>query len=84
MPSRARTRGRCDGANGANGADGAVASRGSIVNVSSVSAFKGANPVAPYAAAKAGLMALTRSVAAECGWPGVRCNCIIPSWVETS
>ncbi len=60
-----------------------VASRGSIVNVSSISALKGANSVASYSAAKAGLIALTRCVAAEYGWQGVRCNCIIPSWVET-
>lgn len=60
-----------------------VASRGSIVNVSSISALKGSNSVASYAAAKAGLLALTRCVAAEYGWQGVRCNCVVPSWVET-
>lgn len=60
-----------------------VARRGSIVNVSSISALRARNSVASYAAAKAGLIALTRCVAAEYGWQGVRCNCVVPSWVET-
>lgn len=60
-----------------------VRSGGAIVNVGSISGLRAANSVAPYAAAKAGLLALTRSVAAEYGWRGVRCNCVVPSWVDT-
>ncbi len=60
-----------------------MAGRGSIVNISSISALKASNSVASYSAAKAALIALTRCVAAEYGWQGVRCNCIVPSWVET-
>ncbi len=60
-----------------------VASRGSIVNISSISALKASNSVASYSAATAALIALTRCVAAEYGWQGVRCNCIVPSWVDT-
>lgn len=60
-----------------------VERRGSIVNVSSISALKAMNSVASYSAAKAGLLALTRCVAAEYGWQGVRCNCVVPSWVDT-
>jgi NAD(P)-dependent dehydrogenase (short-subunit alcohol dehydrogenase family) len=60
-----------------------VARRGSLVNVSSVSAVKAMNSVASYSAAKAGLLALTRCIAAEYGWQGVRCNCVVPSWVDT-
>ncbi len=60
-----------------------VASRGNIVNVSSISALKASNSVASYSAAKAALIALTRCVAGEYGWQGVRCNCIVPSWVDT-
>ena len=60
-----------------------VERRGAIVNVSSISALQARNSVAAYAAAKAGLLALSRSIAAEYGWQGVRCNCIVPSWVET-
>lgn len=56
---------------------------GSIVHVSSISALKAANSVASYSAAKAGLIAFVRCVAAEYGWQGVRCSCIVPSWVDT-
>jgi NAD(P)-dependent dehydrogenase (short-subunit alcohol dehydrogenase family) len=57
--------------------------KGAIVNVSSTSALKASNSVASYSAAKAGLIAFSRCVAAEYGWQGVRCNCVVPSWVET-
>ncbi|HEX6940817.1 MAG TPA: SDR family NAD(P)-dependent oxidoreductase [Longimicrobiales bacterium] len=60
-----------------------VRSRGAIVNVASTSALKGAYSVASYSAAKAGLLALTRCIAAEYGALGVRCNCVVPSWVDT-
>lgn len=57
---------------------------GSIVHVSSISALKAANSVASYSAAKAGLIAFSRCVAAEYGWRGVRCSCVVPSWVYSS
>lgn len=60
-----------------------VERRGAIVNVSSISALKAMHSVASYSAAKAGLIALTRCIAAEYGWQGVRCNCVVPSWAET-
>ncbi len=60
-----------------------IARKGTIVNVASVSALKASYAVASYAAAKAALIALTRCLAAEYGWQGVRCNCVVPSWVET-
>lgn len=60
-----------------------VVRRGAIVNVASISALKASNSVASYSAAKAGLIALTRCIAAEYGGQGLRCNCIVPSWVET-
>jgi len=60
---------------------------GSIINIASVAAWT-ANSSAPYNAAKAGVLALTRTVAAEAGPDGVRCNAIAPGmiltkWVET-
>jgi 3-oxoacyl-[acyl-carrier protein] reductase len=60
---------------------------GSIINIASVAAWN-ANSSAPYNAAKAGVLALTRTVAAEAGPDGVRCNAIAPGmiltkWVET-
>ena len=61
---------------------------GAIVNVSSVAAWVAlGGSDAPYSAAKAGLLALTRSVAAEVGPDGIRCNAVAPGivlskWVE--
>jgi len=60
---------------------------GSIINIASVAAWT-VNSSAPYNAAKAGVLALTRTVAAEAGPDGVRCNAIAPGmiltkWVET-
>jgi len=57
--------------------------RGAIVNVSSIAAFgHGSGNNAPYSASKAGLNALTRSVAVEGGPHGVRCNAVAPGLIE--
>jgi NAD(P)-dependent dehydrogenase (short-subunit alcohol dehydrogenase family) len=56
---------------------------GRIVNVSSVVALR-ANPgQANYAAAKAGLLALTKTVAREMARKGVTCNAVTPGVIET-
>jgi 3-oxoacyl-[acyl-carrier protein] reductase len=56
---------------------------GRIVNVSSVSAER-ANPgQANYAAAKAGLLALTRTVAREMARKGITCNAVVPGLIDT-
>jgi NAD(P)-dependent dehydrogenase (short-subunit alcohol dehydrogenase family) len=56
---------------------------GRIVNVSSVSAVY-ANPgQANYAASKAGLLALTGTVAREMARKGITCNAVTPGVVET-
>ena len=52
------------------------AGSGSIINISSIAALKPSPQAEPYGAAKAGLNALTRSLAFAYG-PEVRCNCII-------
>ena len=53
--------------------------RGSIVNISSIAAYNGGRGrEAPYSAAKAGLLEITRSVAIEAGPHGIRCNAIAP------
>jgi 3-oxoacyl-[acyl-carrier protein] reductase len=56
---------------------------GRIVNVSSVSALI-ANPgQANYAASKAGLLALTGTVAREMARKGITCNAVVPGVVDT-
>jgi 3-oxoacyl-[acyl-carrier protein] reductase len=59
--------------------------RGAIVNMASVAGWIASDAgQAHYCAAKAGVMAFTRSVAAECGKHGVRANAIAPGviWNE--
>jgi NAD(P)-dependent dehydrogenase (short-subunit alcohol dehydrogenase family) len=56
---------------------------GRILNVASVAARIGLKYGAAYAAAKHGLLGLTRSVALEGARKGVTANAICPSWTET-
>ncbi|MFE9019887.1 SDR family NAD(P)-dependent oxidoreductase [Streptomyces sp. NPDC007808] len=58
-------------------------SRGAVVAVASVSALRNGPGNAPYAASKAALMQLCRSVAVDHGREGVRANVVCPSWVRT-
>jgi 3-oxoacyl-[acyl-carrier protein] reductase len=60
-----------------------VRRRGSIVNVSSLSALHGVAGQAAYAASKAGILGLTRSLAREVGKRGVRVNAVVPGFVAT-
>src|SRR5688572_11409488 len=55
----------------------------SIVNVASVHAVQTTPVVAPYAAAKAGMLSLTRSAAIEGKDKGIRCNAVLPGAVDT-
>lgn len=50
----------------------------SIVNTASVSALKAVPNAAAYAVSKAGVISLTKTVAAEEGKRGIRVNCIAP------
>ena len=56
---------------------------GSIVNVSSLSAIRGLPGQAAYAASKAGVLGLTRSLAREVGRRGIRVNAVLPGLVDT-
>jgi len=53
---------------------------GKIINTASMSATI-ANTYAPYAASKAGVVHLTKSLAAEWGRYNINVNCISPTWV---
>src|ERR1700733_1959044 len=56
---------------------------GSIVNVASIAGLAGIADRAAYNASKHGLIGLTRTLAAEWGGRGVRCNAGCPGWVKT-
>lgn len=56
---------------------------GSIVNVSSIHAAVTRDSFFPYAAAKSGLVGLTRSLALDYGPRGVRVNCVCPGFTRT-
>ncbi len=56
---------------------------GRIINISSVVGQGGAAGQANYAAAKAGLFGLTKSVAKELGSRGITCNAVAPGFIET-
>jgi NAD(P)-dependent dehydrogenase (short-subunit alcohol dehydrogenase family) len=59
------------------------AGRGSIVNVSSLHGFATLDGFFPYAAAKSGLVGLTRSLALDYGPHGIRVNVVAPGFVRT-
>jgi len=56
---------------------------GRIVNISSVVGLTGNRGQSNYAAAKAGLIALTKSVAQELAGRGVQANVVAPGFIET-
>ncbi len=57
---------------------------GAIINIGSIAGRNGGGPGAgPYAAAKAGLMTFTRSLAKELAPYGVRVNCVSPGVIDT-
>jgi NAD(P)-dependent dehydrogenase (short-subunit alcohol dehydrogenase family) len=55
---------------------------GSVLHISSIAAY-GASGVAWYGAAKAGLLSLTRSQAAQLGPVGIRVNALCPGIIDT-
>jgi NAD(P)-dependent dehydrogenase (short-subunit alcohol dehydrogenase family) len=56
---------------------------GSIVNIASIAGLVGIADRVAYNASKHGMIGLTRTLAAEWGGRGVRCNAVCPAWVKT-
>ncbi len=57
--------------------------RGAIVTVSSMWGVTGGSCEAPYSAAKAGVIGLTRALAKELGPSHIRVNCVAPGVIDT-
>ncbi len=57
---------------------------GRIINISSISASVGEANASLYAATKAGMYGMTKSLALELAQYNITVNCISPGWVETA
>lgn len=60
-----------------------IAAKGSVINIGSQDAFYGCPGYSHYAACKAAIVGLTRSLARELGTQGVRVNCVAPGITDT-
>ncbi|MFD0112532.1 SDR family NAD(P)-dependent oxidoreductase [Streptomyces sp. NPDC058320] len=56
---------------------------GSLVGTASIAAVQGQPRGQAYAASKAGLVAMMKSIAVELGKHGIRANSLLPGWIST-
>lgn len=61
----------------------AASGGGSIITMASITAFAGSPLISHYAATKAGVVSLTKTLAVELRGHGVRVNAICPGWIGT-
>lgn len=57
--------------------------KGNIINITSISALKGVKGQGNYSAAKAGVIALTKTLSLELAAKNIRVNAIAPGYIET-
>ena len=57
---------------------------GRIINISSIVGYLGGPGQTNYAASKGGLVALTKSIAAEVASRGITANCVAPGFIKTA
>ncbi|MDP2312681.1 MAG: 3-oxoacyl-[acyl-carrier-protein] reductase [Pseudomonadota bacterium] len=57
--------------------------KGAIVNLTSISGIQGNPGQSNYSAAKAGIIAFSRSMAKELGRRNIRVNCVAPGFIDT-
>lgn len=60
-----------------------VAAGGAIINIASIASLVGVDGIAPYVAAKHGVLGLTKSAALEYGKHGIRVTAVCPTFVKT-
>jgi 3-oxoacyl-[acyl-carrier protein] reductase len=61
----------------------AAGERGAIINIASVLGFGAAKGTIAYAAAKSGVISLTKTLGLELAFKGIRVNAIAPGWFVT-